>query len=149
MVPTSALVPPPSMWQLWHDSPALAISVERNSRRPSATRAARESAVDVGLRGLQHAGDLVRVDRPDAGVRVARRRRRLRVVEHARGEHDGDDRGDHRRDAERDAHHQPPRAAAGRAAHASAGAGARRLRNSGLAAWQRANTSAKSPAPVA
>ena len=45
--------------------------------------------------------------------------------------------------------HAAARAPAGSAAQASAGRGARRLRNSGLAAWQRAKTSAKSPAPEA
>ena len=48
ITPTSEFVPPPSVWQPWQDSPDFATSVERNSRRPCATSAASDvSAVAV------------------------------------------------------------------------------------------------------
>ena len=109
IVPSSAFVPPPSMWQLWHDSPALAISAERNRRRPSA---ARRGAASAWPRSASAAcstrASSSGVDRPDACVRVARAAAESVAAEHAAR------RARRRRPAtadaataERDAPHQP------------------------------------------
>ena len=148
IVPRSAFAPPPPTWQLSHDSPLLERFWSRNSARPSASSSWREVAVVAASAAFRTRFEAVDRDPADPAVRERRALRRVVAREREDPGGDEDDRG-HGREPGGDPARAGHRAPRGSSAHASAGAAATRLRKSGLAAWQRAKTSAKSPAPDA
>ena len=129
VVPTSAFTPPPAVWQPAQDSPVLACAVDSNSLRPSAATSSWErSAAPASAARSTEAGTSFA---PAWGSPAAEL-----VV--AAGEHDEQDGRPHERDDRAEHDHDAPHrlacAPAGSCAHAFAGRGASRLRNSGLAA---------------
>ena len=138
---------------VWHDSPRFATRSSGRAAGPRPRGAARERGARGGLDGLQDRGRrFVRRDRADAARAGRRRRCRRRAGRRARPR-----RARRRRPRRPQQRCRARRASPARRSGGGGQGGARRrrarapsrLRNSGLAAWQRANTSAKSPAPVA
>ncbi len=158
ITPTSEFVPPPSVWQPWQDSPDLATSVERNSPRPCATSAASDvSAVAVWpasrIRASREAeirptSPWGSVDADCAPVGSSRRASRYTPTPATATRASNPTPCTSRRALIIPAQARVL-ASRGSIPQGSAGCAARRDRNSGLAAWQRAKVSAKSPAPTA